>query len=103
MLSSALAVVVLPGLLGTLDPFSLSLPDDVPLKLGKRSQHLKQELGERILCAVVLEGQSLRVKFHGHALGQQGVEQDLEVLQPLGQHNENLVKSISGHIHDLSA
>jgi hypothetical protein len=79
------AVLVLPGLLGTLDPFSLSLPDDVPLKLSKRSQHLKQKFGERVLCAVILEGQSLLEELHGHALGQQRVNQVLEVLQTTGK------------------
>jgi len=53
---ATLAVLVLPGLLGTLDAFPLPFPDDVPFKFGKRSQHLKEELGEWILRAVILKG-----------------------------------------------
>lgn len=78
-------MLVFPGLLGSLDPFPLSFTDDVSFKLGKRSQHLKEELGERILCAVVLEGQSLLVEPHGHAFGQQGVNQVLEILKATGK------------------
>ena len=74
-------MLVFPGLLGSRDPFPLSFTDDVSFKLGKRSQHLKEELGERILCAVVLEGQSLLLEPHGHALDQQGVDQILEILK----------------------
>lgn len=78
-------MVVLPGLLGTLDPFSLSLPDDVPLKLCERSQHLKEELGERVLCAMVLKGQSLLEEFHDHTLGQQRIDQVLKILKATGK------------------
>lgn len=78
-------MLVLPGLLGAFDPFSLSFPNDISLKLGERSQHLKQEFGERILCAMVLEGQPLLVEFHSNALGQQGVYQVLEVLEATGK------------------
>jgi len=81
LLPATLTVLVFPGLLGSLDPFPLSFTDDVSFKLGKRSQHLKEELGERILCAVVLEGHSLLLEPHGHALDQQGVDQILEILK----------------------
>jgi len=85
LLPATLTVLVFPGLLGSLDPFPLSFTDDVSFKLGKRSQHLKEELGERILCAVVLEDQSLLVEPHGHAPDQQGIDQILEILKATGK------------------
>ena len=65
---ATLTVFILSSLLCQFDPFSLPFPNNVSLELSKRSQHLKEELGERILCAVVQEGQSLLVELYGDAL-----------------------------------
>jgi len=85
LLPSPFSVSVLSCFFSPFDSFSLPLPNNISFELSKRSQHLKEEPGERILCAVVLEGQPFLVELYGHALSQQRVDQVLEILKTTGK------------------